>query len=193
MNTKISKWQHAVISYGILILCLLALYIVLVEPAIIARMSITEKYDNLDLQLAKYRQAEQQILALQNQISQLDRSPKGKEYFLEEKPNSLAAADLQRYLKSLIESHAGDLISTQPVADKNTDLFPDVTIKIHMRSNINSMHKILYQLETSTPMLFIDNVIIQQHGQTTRRSRPQNPDQLDIRFDVTGYIFDSNV
>jgi len=193
MKTNFSKWQHAVISYGMLILCLFALYILLVEPAIDARISIKDKYDNLELQLTKYRQAEQQMLAFKNQITQLDRKLPGKKYFLEEKSNALAAADLQKHLKTLIESHTGDLISIQPFDDNKTDLFPKVTIKIHMRSNTNSMQQILYQLESSTPRLFIDNVIIQQNRRTTRRRMPQDPDQLDIRFDVTGYIYNSNV
>jgi hypothetical protein len=68
---------------------------------------------------------------------------------------------LQKQLKILIESHGGQIVSTQPIDDQDNDLFPKVTIKLHMRGNINTLQETLYALEFATPLLFIDNIIIQ--------------------------------
>lgn len=193
IKLQLKKWQHALISLGILFLVLSILFVGLVAPAMTAKNAGNERTENLQLQHARYKSAEQELIQLEKQLEQLlHQYLNHKEDFLEEKQQTLAAADLQQYLKKVIESHAGNLVSTQPITDINKKPFPKVTIKIHMRGNINALQKTLYQLESSRPQLFIDNVIIQRRN-PTGRGKKLNIDQLDIRFDVNGYIFDSSI
>jgi len=193
IKLQLKKWQHALISLGILFLVLSILFVGLVAPAIKDKNASNERIENLQLQRAKYKSAEQELIQLEKQLEQLlHENLDHKEDFLEEKQHTLAAADLQQYLKKVIESHAGNLVSTQPITDINKKPFPKVTIKIHMRGNINALQKTLYQLESSRPQLFIDNVIIQRRN-PTGRGKQLHIDQLDIRFDVNGYIFDSSI
>ena len=192
IKLQLKKWHHALISLGILFLVLSILFVGLVAPAMTAKNAGNERTENLQLQHARYKSAEQELIQLEKQLEQLlHQYLNHKEDFLEEKQQTLAAADLQQYLKKVIESHAGNLVSTQPITDINKKPFPKVTIKIHMRGNINALQKTLYQLESSRPQLFIDNVIIQRRN-PTGRGKKLNIDQLDIRFDVNGYIFDSS-
>ncbi len=193
IKLQLKKWQHALISLGILFLVLSILFVGLVAPAMTAKNAGNERTENLQLQHARYKSAEQELIQLEKQLEQLlHQYLNHKEDFLEEKQQTLAAADLQQYLKKVIESHAGNLVSTQPITDINKKPFPKVTIKIHMRGNINALQKTLYQLESSRPQLFIDNVIIQRRN-PMGRGKKLNIDQLDIRFDVNGYIFDSSI
>lgn len=193
IKLQLKKWQHALISLGILFLVLSILFVGLVAPAMTAKNANNERTENLQLQHARYKSAEQELIQLEKQLEQLlHQYLNHKEDFLEEKQQTLAAADLQQYLKKVIESHAGNLVSTQPITDINKKPFPKVTIKIHMRGNINALQKTLYQLESSRPQLFIDNVIIQRRN-PMGRGKKLNIDQLDIRFDVNGYIFDSSI
>ena len=193
IKLQLKKWQHALISLGILFLVLSILFVGLVTPAMTAKNAGNERTENLQLQHARYKSAEQELIQLEKQLEQLlHQYLNHKEDFLEEKQQTLAAADLQQYLKKVIESHAGNLVSTQPITDINKKPFPKVTIKIHMRGNINALQKTLYQLESSRPQLFIDNVIIQRRN-PMGRGKKLNIDQLDIRFDVNGYIFDSSI
>ena len=193
IKLQLKKWQHALISLGILFLVLSILFVGLVAPAMTAKNASNERTENLQLQHARYKSAEQELIQLEKQLEQLlHQYLNHKEDFLEEKQQTLAAADLQQYLKKVIESHAGNLVSTQPITDINKKPFPKVTIKIHMRGNINALQKTLYQLESSRPQLFIDNVIIQRRN-PTGRGKQLHIDRLDIRFDVNGYIFDSSI
>lgn len=193
MKLKLKKWQHALISLGILFLVLSILFVGLVAPAMTNKNTNNERIADLQLQHAKYKSAEQELIQLQKQIEQLlHENLEHKKDFLEEKQHTLAAADLQQYLKKIIESHAGNLVSTQPITDVNIKPFPKVTIKVHMRGNIDALQKTLYQLESSKPQLFIDNVIIQRRN-PTGRGKQLHIDQLDIRFDVNGYIFNSSI
>jgi len=190
MKLELKHWQHAFLSISILILGLLFLYYLLVSPALASRLNFNERRGELELQLAKYKKAEQQLIQLKNQISQLNNNSSQKAYFLENKPDTLAAADLQKRLKTLIESHDGQIVSTQPIVDQDNDLFSKVTVKLHMRGNINTLQETLYALEFSRPLLFVDNIIIQNRARRSASTRNQpNADPLDIRLDVTGYIF----
>jgi len=194
MKLELKHWQHALLSTSILVLGLLFLYYLLVSPALVSRSNFDERRDELELQLVKYKKAEQQLVQLKNQISQLNNNSSQKAYFLENKPDTLAAADLQKRLKTLIESHNGQIVSTQPMIDQDNDLFSKVTVKLHMRGNINTLQETLYALEFATPLLFIDNIIIQNRVRrsASRRNQP-NADQLEIRLDVTGYIFEPSI
>jgi general secretion pathway protein M len=190
IKLQLKKWEHALISLGILFLILSILFVGLVAPAITDKNTNNERIENLQLQHARYKSAEQELTQLEKQLEQLlQLYLNHKEAFLEEKQQTLAAADLQQYLKKAIQSHAGKLVSTQPINDINQKPFLKVTIKVHMRGNINTLQKTLYQLESSSPRLFIDNVIIQRRNPTGRGKQLQ----LDIRFDVNGYIFDSGI
>lgn len=193
INLQLKKWQHALISLGILSLVLSILFIGLVSPAMTEKNVRNERIANLQLQHTRYKSAKLELIQFEKQLEQLLRQYMDhKEDFLEEKQQTLAAADLQQYLKKVIQSHAGNLVSIQPINDTNQMPFPKVTIKVHMRGSINALQKTLYQLESSSPRLFIDNVIIQRRNPTARGKQLHN-DQLDIRFDVNGYIFDSGI
>ena len=193
IKLQLEKWQHAVISICILFLVLFILFIGLVSPAMTDKIATNERIENLQLQRARYKSAEEELIHLEKQIEQLlHQNLDHREDFLEEKQQTLAAADLQQYLKKIIESYAGRLVSIQPINDISEKPFPKVTIKIHMRGHINALQKMFYKLESSRPRLFIDNVVIQQRNPMGRGKQPQN-DQLDIRFDVNGYIYDSGI
>lgn len=190
MNLELKNWQHGLLSISILVLGLLILYYLLVSPALAGRSNFNARYSELELQLAKYKQSEQQLVKIKNDISQIINNSSHKAYFLEKKADTLAAADLQKRLKTLIEANGGQIVSTQQIDDKANDLFSNVTIKLNMRGNMSCLHETLYALEFSKPLLFIDNIIIQNRNtRLASRRNQENADQLDIRFDVKGYIF----
>lgn len=192
IKLQLKNWQHALVSLAILVLALWVLYSGLVTPALTDRSVARERIAGLQLQRAKYRSAEQELAQAEQQLERLlNQNLTHEEDFLEEKQHTLAAAELQQYLKEVIESHEGNLISIQPLTDTSEHPFPQVTIKIQMRGNINALQKTLYQLESSRPRLFVDNFSVQPRSPGGRDKQPDG-DQLDIRFDVNGYIYVSD-
>jgi len=133
MKHQIKNWQHSTISVLMLLLCLLLLYVILILPAVSGRSDVRERLEVLQFQFAKYDHSAKQIQQLQKELDQLNNLQADQTGFLEEKPEALAAAELQKHIKSLIESNGGNLISTQVVKSDNDDLFPQVTIKVHIR------------------------------------------------------------
>ncbi len=196
MTMKLNNFQHAVISMGILILILVLLYAVLILPAVSARAEFQDRFEEMQFQYSRFAGSENQLQRLQRELVQLKGMQLNLASFLEEKPQALAAAELQKHIKSLIESNNGNLISTQVIQQKeNTEAFPPVTVKVHMRGNIESLQGILYRLATEHPVLLIDNLFLQTRNiaasrNLQRRGRVRHgADLIEARFEITGYIF----
>ncbi len=193
MKHQLNNWQHSTISVLMLLVCLLVLYIILIMPAVSGRSDVRERLEELQFQFAKYDQSAKQIQQLQKELEQLNNLQADQTGFLEEKPDALAAAELQKHIKSLIESNGGNLISTQVVKNDNDDLFPKVTIKVHMRGGIETLQKILYRLTADSPVLLINNVMLQKRHQAAGRRARRGVNQIETRFEITGFIFQAEI
>ena len=190
MNKSLSNWQHAVISLSILILFAAGLYLILLQPALTARKEYQERIDDYSFQLNKFRDTESQIVDLLKQIERLKKQDPDNGNYLEDKSPSLVAAELQKQLKTLIESNGGNLVSTHVITTTDDELFPKVTIKIHMQAEMDTLQTVFYQLAVNKPILFTSNIQIQKRNTSSRRKQA-NAGKLEVRFDITGYIYKS--
>lgn len=185
--------QHALLSWAILLMLMMLIIAIFIAPAVILRQDLNGRVGELELQLNKFKTAGQGLEQLQQQIDQMNKAHANTGDFLEEKSPALAAADLQQHIKGVIEAHQGNLVSAQPVNETGQELFPKVTVKIHMRGNINTLQKSLYQLESSRPRLFINNIVIQKRNPAAARANQKDADLLEVRLDVSGYVFSSSI
>lgn len=189
----LNNHQHALLAGGILLLLLLVVFALFIAPALILRQDLQARIGELELQLNKFRLAGRELEQLQQEIEQMNETHTNTGDFLEEKSLPLAAADLQQHIKGIIESHQANLVSAQPVSAAGDDLFPKVTVKIHMRGDIHALQKTLYRLESSRPRLFIDTIVIQKRNPAAARANHKDADLLEVRFDVSGYVFNSDL
>ena len=197
MNKNIARWQHSFISVSILILVLALLYYLLIFPAINSHAELNEQFDDLQFQYSRFSRSINQIESIKEQLQNFQQSQTDQSGFLEEKSEALAAADLQTQIKNLIESSDANLVSTQVIRNQTEDIFPSVTIKVHMRSNIESTQQVLHQLESDKTILLIDNLYIQMRNQSVSRNartrlrnrQRVNLGTMDVRFEITGFIF----
>jgi general secretion pathway protein M len=185
--------QHALLSWAILLMLMTLIVAIFIAPAVILRQDLNGRIGELELQLNKFKTAGQGLEQLQQQIDRMNKAHANTGDFLEEKLPALAAADLQHYIKGVIETHQGSLVSAQPVSETSQELFPKVTVKIHLRGNITTLQQALYQLESSRPRLFLDNVVIQKRNPVATRTNQKDADLLEVRLDVSGYVFSNTL
>lgn len=190
MNRRLNPRQHTAASLAILVLLLLAVYFVLIAPAVKSRSDFQGRFEELQFQYTRLNNSINRMEALRREISQLKKTQPDQGGFLENKPDALAAADLQNTIKNLVSNNDGNLISTQVIMNKDEEIFPDIKLKVHMRGTIEALQKILFELVNNQPVLFMDNILIQSRNTSGRRVQ-RDADQLEIRFDVTGYIYKS--
>jgi type II secretion system (T2SS) protein M len=189
MMPTLPPWKHAALSFSILLLLITSIYFLVVQPALSINQENKQRFEYLSFQLEKYGDTEQKIKSLNTQIKQLKENNPNDLDFLKKKTSALVAADLQKMLKTLIETNGGNLVSTHAVTKPKDEVFSNVTIKVHMRCNITTLRTVLYKLSANKPLLFTDNILIQKKNiSASRRKQNRNSDKLEIRFDVTGYI-----
>ncbi len=175
---------HALLAVGITLALLGALCYALLWPALSSRSSATERLAALHFQ--------------QQRFAQLALSPPGPDAapallvgpdpsgFLAEQAPALAAAHLQQVLSDLVAEAGGVLLSSQVISgNADNSLFPAVTVKASLSGSMATLHQLLYRIESHRPVLIPDNLL----AHTRTAGNPAEPDDLDIRFDVTAFIY----
>jgi len=115
--------------------------------------------------------------------------------FLAETDFDSAAATLTQQIKQIVARHAPkqnpdrcQIVMNQYARPTEPERFERVTIQMRLRCDLEPFAEILHELESSSPLLFIDDLqVYRQQGYLTPGSNKiQN--YLDIRFNVFGYI-----
>ncbi len=189
MIDRLTAVQRRAVALALAVLLVVLLYVMLLDP-------VAEKYRHYDDKLAElsYRLYQYETLAKgrashQTLLNQVKRRDLAKQYYLARRKPALASAELQQRVKRVVDRSEGELISTQVVSGQRGDRSPKVTVKVRIRGDIRALQKMLYTLETSRPILFLDNVVIQA-GRARRRAASSSKTggkQLTINFDVSGY------
>lgn len=187
MNPGTSDWRHGFASLAILILLIAGLYFLMVQPALSTNNINAERIDNLEFQSEKFNRSKQEVDFLTSEIKQLQKQYPNKQGFLEAKAPAVVAADLQKQIKTMVTGSGGTLLSTHALTQAGDELFPRIAIKVHMRSDIKTLLNVLYQITINRPLLFTENVLIQKRH-TGARNKQQINNQIEVRFDVSGYI-----
>ena len=159
--------------------------------------------------VGRYRYYQNSLEQYQGQLAQLERIATTAEparqliakvqqdrnvtaQYLPQSVPALAAAELQQRLKTLIEAAGGTLQSIQSLPPVEEAGAVKVTISAVMNGDVGSLQKVLYDLESQTPLLFVDNLEV-----TARVNRPRLPNgryatytriQLNAQFEVSGYL-----
>ena len=129
---------------------------------------------------------------IQRAIAGIQQDPAAATQYLPQSAPSLAAAELQQRVKSVVEAVGGTLRSTQALPPTEEGGAVKVTVSAAMTGDTESLRKILYELESQTPLLFVDNLDV-----SARENRPRLPGgqlasytrvQLSVQFEVSGYL-----
>lgn len=192
MSIKLSQWQHGLISTGILLLVIIALFLVIIQPALMSQNENRERIETLSFQLNKFSNAENKIEQVKKEIKELIETETNQGNFLVGDSPAVIAANLQKEIKTIVQANGGNLISTHAITDKNDGSYPEVTIKVHMKVDMEALQAVLYNLTIYKPLLFTDNVLIQRRAISSRRKN-NNSGLIEVRFDVTGYLNKSTI
>lgn len=187
MNNLSPDLRQGIFSLGILFLVILAFYTVLIQPAISARSKNTERIEDLMLQSSKFTLSSQESDSLKEKIANLKNQNPNKNNFLQNKAPAIVAADLQKKIKALVESSGGNLVSTHALTDGKEELFSKITVKVRMRTDIKALRDVFYQIAINEPLLFTENILIQK-SRARSRKKQRVDNQIEVRFDVSGYM-----
>ena len=144
-------------------------------------------------QLNRFQNVAAQSESLQIRLGQIRSSQNDEGLFIEHPSFDEAAAALSGNIGDMVRTQADDscqIVSRQPVRPRVQERFQKVTVNVRMRCDAEDFLQILYGMETSMPLMLVDNLNVIR-PRTTRRQRGQKTQvqgALDIRFNVSGYL-----
>jgi general secretion pathway protein M len=180
-----------ILAVGLLGGVLLAGYGLVLAPVIAAYQEVAQEIDESRLLLQRYRNLASQQPELRARLAELEQQSAQVGGYLKGSSDALAAAELQDHARAVIESAGGNLRSTQILpADAAASKVPvrRATLRIQLAIDIKGLQKVLYQLETGQPYLFVDELTVRQQRISRRSKEPEQEPVLDVSFEVFGYV-----
>lgn len=177
------------LALSILLVLVGCVFLILLMPL----HGLSESYDKKLLQLSQRTESARTILSegkgASEQLSRLVVAEKRYGYYLENDKPTLAAAELQRRVKQTVEQLGGNIVSSQILGEQEDNNLHKVVLRVNLRMDLPTLQKILHTLETSPPVLVLNNVTIaaRPSGSTARWRGSVEQQVLDVSLDVMGY------
>ncbi|MGR9086972.1 MAG: type II secretion system protein GspM [Gammaproteobacteria bacterium] len=178
------------LAVGLLAIVILTVCLAVFLPAIGKWSELSDEKNNLARQLKQY----ERILAgrdtVKNSMETIKARIVEQGYFNSQQTDALASAELQESIKKAIIDSGGQLSSTQalPITDK--DMFRMITVSVRMSGNLEELRGVLYRLESSTPLIMINQLDIRPvRGVRNRRNRQVGlTNDLNVNFQAVSFM-----
>lgn len=185
-NPQAQRW----LAVGLLAFVLLLVGSILLIPIISKGLELNETKENLAFTLKKYEQVLAGKEAIVGNIEAIKRQHQEQGYFNDQGTSALASAQMQEFIKQAIVQAGGQLSSTQVLPSTTKDKFSHITVSVRMTGNSEILRAVLYTLETSTPLIVIDQLDIRPmrsiRNRQTRQIEPSNG--LNVNFQAIGFM-----
>lgn len=185
-NPQAQRW----LAVGLLAFVVLLVGLIIIAPIISKGLELHETKDNLAFTLKKYEQILAGKDAIVGNISAIKQQYEEQSYFNDQDTSALASAQMQEFIKQAIVQAGGQLSSTQVLPPNTKDKFSRITVSVRMTGNIEVLRAVLYKLESSAPLIVIDQLDIRPmrsvRNRMTRQIEPSNG--LNINFQAIGFM-----
>ncbi len=188
MKQRGEKQRCALILGGLGLLVILVLALVIYPWW--TRMQF---YDKAVDQAADHIQRYQRLLdsapEQRKKLKNLRQQLKKRKYFISAANPELAAAELQKRVKTIVTEAKGKLVSTQKMDTQGDGWIREIRIKVRMKGDVEALARVLHELEGQLPLVKVDNVSIRSRRTVKgrRRNRVEGY-ELDVSFELVGYM-----
>ncbi len=190
MNLQTDKLRDRVAAVSLLLLLIALVGVLLIGPLWERYASNRDLIADLEDKVVRFESVATRQAELERQFSTLERTSNLGELTLQADSATLAAADLQERVKAAVQAAGGSLTSTQVLEPEKVSSFERVSVNVRMTGSTPAVQKSLYALETGSPVLMIDDLLVVTRRTTVRlgaRRSEQQQDWLDVRFQVSGF------
>ncbi|WP_456373484.1 type II secretion system protein GspM [Thiolapillus sp.] len=188
MNLPGNKQRCALLLGGMGLLVLLALAMIFYPW-----WSRMQFYDHAVNQAADHIQRYQRLLdsapEQREQLKNLHQQLRKGKYFIAATNPELAAAELQKRVKTIVSEAQGKLVSTQKVDTQDEGIAREIRIKVRMKGDVEALSRVLHELEGQLPVVSVNNVSIRSRRTVKgRRTNRVEGYELDVNFELAGYM-----
>lgn len=185
-----SKQMQRWLAVGLLVGTILIIGLLVIMPLVNKGLELNETKNNLVFKLQQY----ERILAGKDagiaSMSAIKKQYQERGLLNSQATGALASAEVQEFIKKTIAEAGGQLSSTQalPLSTKNE--FSRITVNVRMTGNSEVLRTVLYKIETSTPLIIINEIDIRPmrgvRNRTTRQIDQSN--ELNINFQAVSFM-----
>jgi general secretion pathway protein M len=186
MNRALPPFLSRLLALALLVLVIGVAWLLIGEPIRVAFDAQEARIVRASELLQRYEKALDDEPDLRAEIERLRKTDGSPDPFLKGDSTQIIAANLQNQIQTLVAGEPGDIRSIQVLPELAEDGFEKIGLRVTLTADIPTMQKILYDIESSVPALFIDNLDIRTNIRRRRRNT-DSTNRVQIRFDVFGY------
>jgi Type II secretion system (T2SS), protein M subtype b len=180
-----------IVAVGVLLALIFAIVLWVALPVWESYSDAEVSASELEMALRKLDSAGPNRAALEIELRKLKSKRAAAPGLLTGPSDALASAELQHRLKTATEAARGTFRSAQALPARDEGPYRRVAVRAQMSVKLGELVRILHDLESSPPYLFIDQMSVRvltpfQSGKSPP-AEGQEPD-LDVTFDIYGYV-----
>jgi general secretion pathway protein M len=179
------------LAVALLLVAVLALVQLLVLPVLAAYRETAASIEQSQTLLQRYRALAAQRPRLEEELATQQKAEVASIAYLEGASDALAAAALQDQVRAIITRAGGDLRSTQilPVEPAGPESsVRRASLRLQLAVDVEGLQQLLYELETSEPYLFVEDLNIRERSLRRLRDEEDEAPVLDVSLEVSGYM-----
>ncbi len=158
-----------------------------------------QMYQQVQVELQDRLQRYERLLAshdeLHRQLELVRSQHAAQDYYLPRTTPTLAATGLQQQVSQLVQNHGGSLASSQILPAREQNGVVRVALRVQLSGDAETLQRTLYDLESSEPLLFVDNLQVRSRSirERVRGGSPQEQGvrttiQLIMQGEISGYM-----
>jgi len=178
------------LAVALLVVLLLVIVMVFIVPLINKGLELNETKKSLVFRLQQYERILANKEAVLAGVANIKQQHQVQGYFNSQATDALASAEMQEVIKKAIVDAGGQLSSTQSIPVSSENDITRITVRVRMTGNSEVLRSVLYKIETSTPLIVIDQIDIRpirgKRNMTTRQIDPSN--ELNVNFQAVTFM-----
>ena len=188
---KPNKWQmERWLAVGLLITVILIVSLAFIVPLMNKAFELNEAKNSLVFKLEQYQRILAKKDAVVASMDKIKQQHDEQGYFNSQETDALASAEMQEFIKKAIVDAGGQLSSTQAIPVTTKDDFNRITVRVRMTGNSEVLRAVLYKIETSAPLIIVDQIDIRPmrgvRNMKTRQIEPSN--DLNVNFQAVSFM-----
>ncbi len=137
--------------------------------------------------LAKLRSEIMKEGELRKENSDLAARSQDASLLLEGDKTGIAGANLQRILSGVVAEHGGTASSFQVLPPKEDGNLMRIPVGLSISVGIDGLRDILHSLETGTPLIFVDDIVIRSAQEDFGAPDPHYLGPLEVTLQVSAF------
>ena len=182
--------QQRWLALSILIVVVIIIFLIVILPLITKKIELSEVKNNFVVKLQQYKRILANKDVVSTNMANITNEHKSPGYFNSQETDALASAEMQEFIKKAIVDAGGQLSSTQALPVSSDDNFNKITVRVRMTGNSEELRAVLYKIETSEPLIIIDQIDIRpMRGTRNRMTRQiESSNELNINFQAVSFM-----